>query len=314
MVILSLFAIGAVSASEDVSDTVVMSDIEDGATVGSGIDEVVEDGENPGTDPNPGTGEPGTGDNPGTDPNPGTGEPGTGDNPGTGDQNNPTTPTNPMENFFGNGSFDMGGMGDMSQYMNMNMSSFMGMFGDMDMGSLMGMFGGAGATNTIKASNLNKYYTKTTSYKVTLLDSSNKAVAGKYVVFTINNKEYNVKTNSKGVATLKLKLKPGTYYITAEYDNVIVKKRIKIKNVLTTKNLVKKVKKLGKFNVKVLNSKGKPYAKRIVKIKFRGKTYKIKTNKKGIATFKVSKKLKKGKYTIKTMYNGLTRTNKITVK
>ena len=33
-----------------------------------------------------------------------------------------------------------------------------------------------------------------------------------------------------------------------------------------------------KFKVKVLNSKGKAYAKKTVKIKFKGKTYKIKTN------------------------------------
>ena len=52
----------------------------------------------------------------------------------------------------------------------------------------------------------------------------------------------------------------------------------------------------------------------IVKIKFKGKAYKIKTNKKGIATFKVPKNLKAGKYKIKTTYNGLNNVNKIVVK
>ena len=64
----------------------------------------------------------------------------------------------------------------------------------------------------------------------------------------------------------------------------------------------------------MLNSKGKAYKNQVVKIKFKGKTYKIKTNKKGIATFKVSKKLKVGKYVIKTTYKGLTNSNKIVVK
>lgn len=52
----------------------------------------------------------------------------------------------------------------------------------------------------------------------------------------------------------------------------------------------------------------------MVKVKFKGKTYKLKTNSKGIATFKIPKNLKKGKYTIKTTYNGLTNSNKIIVK
>ena len=64
----------------------------------------------------------------------------------------------------------------------------------------------------------------------------------------------------------------------------------------------------------MLNSKGKAYKNQVVKIKFKGKTYKIKTNKKGIATFKVSKKLKAGKYIIRTTYKGLTNSNKIVVK
>ena len=76
----------------------------------------------------------------------------------------------------------------------------------------------------------------------------------------------------------------------------------------------KKVKKSAKFKVKVLNSKGKAFKNQLVKIKFKGKTYKFKTNKNGIATFKIPKNLKIGKYTIKTTYNGLTNSNKIIVK
>ena len=94
----------------------------------------------------------------------------------------------------------------------------------------------------------------------------------------------------------------------------MVKNRIVVKSTLKTKNVSKKVKKSGKFTVKVLNSKGKAYSKQTVKIKFKGKTYNLKTNKKGIATFKLSKNLKAGKYTIKTTCNGLTNSNKITVK
>ena len=66
-----------------------------------------------------------------------------------------------------------------------------------------------------------------------------------------------------------------------------------------------------KFKVKVLDTNGKSYAKQTVKIKFKGKTYKVKSNSKGIATFKLGKNIKKGKYTIKTTYAGLVNVNKV---
>lgn len=166
----------------------------------------------------------------------------------------------------------------------------------------------------IKSTDLTKYYTaKEIVYKVTLSDISGKLV-GKTVKFKINKKVYTAVTDKNGVATLKLKLKPGKYEVTTSCDKFSVKNKITVKTTLITKNLSKKVKKTAKFNVKVLNSKGKAYSKQLVKVKFKGKTYKIKTNSKGIATLKISNKLKVGKYTIKTTYNGITNTNKVIVK
>ena len=83
---------------------------------------------------------------------------------------------------------------------------------------------------------------------------------------------------------------------------------------MISKNVAKKVNKPAKFNVKVLNSKGKAFANQWVKVKFKGTLYKIKTNKKGIATFWIPKNLKVGKYVIKLGYKGLVNTNKIVVK
>ena len=165
----------------------------------------------------------------------------------------------------------------------------------------------------ITGKNLVKYYSKKTSFKVKVTDVSGKVVAKK-VKFTINGKNYYPKTDKNGVATLKLKLKPGKYAVQVSYGDAKAKYKITIKKTLITKNVSKKVKKSGKFTVKVLNSKGKAFSKQTVKIKFKGKTYKIKTDKKGIATFKIPKNLKVGKYTIKTTYNGLSLSNKIVVK
>ena len=166
----------------------------------------------------------------------------------------------------------------------------------------------------IVSKNINVYYAKSISFKVRLYGVDGRLAVGEIVKFTIGKDTYKVKTDKKGYATLKINKKPGKYTVTAEYDTVKVRNKITVKSTLITKNLKKKVKKSAKFKVKVLNSKGKAFKNRIVKIKFKGKTYKLKTNKKGTATFKVPENLKIGKYKIKTIYNGLTNVNNIIVK
>lgn len=182
-----------------------------------------------------------------------------------------------------------------------------------DINSIMNMLGG-NTQETIEAVDINKYYSKTTTFKVTV-KKGNETLSTGSVIFTINNKQYVGHIGSDGVASVSLKtLKPGTYYIFSEYGQTVVKNTITIKKSIITKNVSKKYKKAGKFTVKILNTKGKPYAKQTVKVKFKGKTYSIKTNSKGIATLKLAKNLKVGKYTVKTTYAGMTVSNKITVK
>lgn len=166
----------------------------------------------------------------------------------------------------------------------------------------------------IVSSDMTKYYKQSKVFKVRVYGANGKLAIGKYVKFTIGKKTHSVKTDKKGYATLKINKKPGKYTITTKFDNVKVKNKITIKTTLITKNISVKAKKTANFKVKVLKSNGKVFAKKLVKIKFKGKTYKIKTNKKGIATFKVPKNLKIGKYTIKTSSVGLLNYNKILVK
>ena len=64
---------------------------------------------------------------------------------------------------------------------------------------------------------------------------------------------------------------------------------------------------------------GKYLKGKVLKIKFKGKTYKVKTNKKGVATWKVKKsmlkKLKAGKkYKYTVTYGNDVVTKKLTVK
>lgn len=81
-----------------------------------------------------------------------------------------------------------------------------------------------------------------------------------------------------------------------------------------TKDITIKYKKSSKFIIKLLKQDGKLISKQTIKISFKGKNYKVKTDSKGIATFNIPKNLKIGKYNIKTVYNGYVANNRITVK
>ena len=166
----------------------------------------------------------------------------------------------------------------------------------------------------IVSKNLVKYYKQSKQFKVRVYGADGKPAVGKFVNFTIGKHTYKVRTDKKGYATLKINMKPGKYTVITKFEDVKVKNKITVKTTLITKNKSKKVKKSAKFKIKVLNSKGKAYKNQLVKVKFKGKTYKLKTNRKGIAIFKIPKNLKVGKYKIKTTYKGLTNSNRITVR
>ena len=135
--------------------------------------------------------------------------------------------------------------------------------------------------------------------------------SGGYVVFTINGKEHkvNVKTG-KAMYSLK-NLKAGDYEICIDYyrngelisgdyaDIEVKKSKIKILSY-----------KMSSKSIKVKIKLNKPM-KTTVYAKFMGKTYKIKTNSKGIGTFKKSLKIKKSKKSIKFSHLGSKLTKKL---
>ena len=163
--------------------------------------------------------------------------------------------------------------------------------------------------------NVVKYFGGSQSYKVRAYDDNGNPVgAGKIVIFNVNGKTYNVKTDKEGYATCKINLKPKTYTITATYDGFKVSNKIKVKPVLTAKNISVKKGKVIKFKAKLVSTKGKALKNKKITFKFKGKAYKVKTNKKGMATLKLKLKLKVGKYKIVVKYGKSKITKKIKVK
>lgn len=149
--------------------------------------------------------------------------------------------------------------------------------------------------------NINMYYDGGNTYKVKVFDNTGKPVkAGEKVTFTLNGKKHVKKTDKNGFAKLKITLTPGYYYISAAYKDFIVANSVMVKHVLkpaTFNNRV--VKPTIKYKVKFL---GKNKKNKLIKIKFNKKTYKAKTNKKGIAKFILKTPKKLGKYKVVLTY------------
>ena len=167
--------------------------------------------------------------------------------------------------------------------------------------------------STIKCSDYSKYYKNTGKYSSTFYDKKGKLLKNAAVKFKINGKTTSVKTNAKGVATLAISLKPGTYPITVTNPKTTesISKTVVIESLIETSDLTFNETQKAKFNVKILNTYGKASPNKKVTLKVNGKTYTKTTNKNGIATLDLS--LPNGKYTITTQYSDLTVKNKITV-
>ena len=169
-----------------------------------------------------------------------------------------------------------------------------------------------------------KYFT------ISLIDASNNLLANKTIKFTVNGKTNTVTTNGSGIATVKVSYNTaGTRYYTFSFlgelgysasiasAKVVVNKKA---TKLTAPKKTFKVKtKTKKVQVKLTTGKKALKSKKIT-LKVKGKTYTAKTNKKGIATFKITKLTKKGtfKYTVKfagdKAYKATNKNGKITIK
>ena len=146
-------------------------------------------------------------------------------------------------------------------------------------------------------------YSGKTTFKVRVVGSNGKIVGqNEVVVMKISGKAYNVKTDKKGYASKTFSLIPGKYSITATYKGFSVKNTITVKNVLKAKSVTKKKAKKIKYSASLKTSKGKAISGKKITFKIKGKTYKAKTNKKGIATFKLKTPKKVGKFNVVASY------------
>lgn len=164
----------------------------------------------------------------------------------------------------------------------------------------------------------------------TLKDKNGKAIKGAKITIKINGKTYNRTTNSDGQAKLIIKLAPRNYTATitfagdSKYEKSsttakVVVTKVNPKIVASNKSFSVKTK-TKSYTVTLKNHQNKVLKNSYLTLKVNGKTYKVKTNTKGKATFKISNLTKKGTYSAVITYKGnscykkITKTVKITAK
>ena len=172
-----------------------------------------------------------------------------------------------------------------------------------------------------KAAKSGKYYT------VTLKDKNGNVLTNKTVKFTFAGKTYTVKTDAKGVAKLAINIyKPGTYKLAVSFAGEstlgasskqatikILKNKVKITR--KTKKVKRSAKKRTlKYYVKTKTGKKMGIKGVKVYLKINKKTYKAKTNKKGLVKFKVKLPRVKKTYKVKVTFKGNKANKKRTLK
>jgi predicted outer membrane repeat protein len=146
----------------------------------------------------------------------------------------------------------------------------------------------------ITTQNMIQYYSNDNKVQFTISD-----IYGKKVTIKVDKKKYEVAIKDHK-AVLNLKLEKGNHIVTTYYKGKKIINQILIKSTIKgDRNPKRPYKVKTTYSVKFLDENGKPLKNQAVKVKFKGKTIKGKTDKNGMFTIKISPKLKKGMHYIK---------------
>ena len=168
---------------------------------------------------------------------------------------------------------------------------------------------------TIVSKDLTKYYKSSNQYTATFYNGTGGALANTNVKVSINGKTYTYKTNDKGVVTVAINLKPGTYEITAQ-DPVTgykLSNTVKVLETIKASDLSKVYTDSKGFSATFLDGSGKALANKNVKFVFNGRTYTVRTNANGVATLALST-TNPGTYKVQSVnVDGYTKTNTVKI-
>ena len=182
----------------------------------------------------------------------------------------------------------------------------------------------------LTASAVTTTYNVAKNLVITLKDSQGKALSGVQVTVDLNGAK-NYTTDKNGQVKVAVgKMVPNTYTAKIGFAGDDIYKASSATAKVTVKKATPKITakaktfkfedKTKKYTVTLKDNKGNVLKNKKVTLKVNGKTYSAKTNSKGVATFKLNKLTKKGKFNAVITYAGdkyykkVTKKVKVTVK
>ena len=163
----------------------------------------------------------------------------------------------------------------------------------------------------IVQSDLTKYYLNASKFQATIYDKNGSLAVGKNVTFNINGVFYTKTTDSNGVVSLAINLRPGEYIITTMYEGLAVGNNIVVLPTLVTRDLNMTYGDGSNFTAQTLDGQGKPLANQNVTFNINGVFYNKVTNDNGVASLIM--RLMSGKYIITSYWNDFQTGNTIII-
>ena len=163
----------------------------------------------------------------------------------------------------------------------------------------------------IVQSDLTKYYLNASKFQATIYDKNGSLAVGKNVTFNINGVFYTKTTDSNGVVSLAINLRPGEYIITTMYEGLDVGNNIVVLPTLVTRDLNMTYGDGSNFTAQTLDGQGKPLANQNVTFNINGVFYNKVTNDNGVAS--LTMRLMSGKYIITSYWNDFQTGNTIII-
>ena len=166
---------------------------------------------------------------------------------------------------------------------------------------------------TILANDTVLMYMDGTVVVAKFLDKTGKALTNASVKFNINGVFYTRITDNDGVAKLNIRLRPGSYILTA-YNNVTGEEKgfdITVKSLIVANDLTKYYLNATRFEATIYNKNGTLAINKNVTFNINGVFYTRQTNENGVVGLNIN--LRPGNYIITTMFDGLAIGNNINV-